>query len=127
MFCVHLALPLMNSFNKIEAAIFPFRFCFLCMGFPFSQLNVFSLYLTAFKYLRYAQLNARYTGLFPAQAEYQRQTDLPFFGGQCRAGKKRREFYKDITIRSPPIVNNQEFPYPMNTGRNSIKFRLLCP
>jgi len=65
----------------------------LPMGFPFSQLNVFSLYLTAFKYLRYAQLNARYTGLFPSQAVYQRQTDLPFFGGQCSASKKRGELY----------------------------------
>ena len=78
----------MKSFNKTKAAIFPCMFCF-----PFSLLNVFSLYLTAFKYLRYAQLNARYTGLFPSQAEYQRQTDLPFFGEECRASKKRREFY----------------------------------
>jgi len=78
----------MKSFNKTEAAIFPCMFCF-----PFSQLHVFSLYLTAFKYLSYTQLNARYAGLFPSQAEYQRQTDLPFFGGECRASKKRREFY----------------------------------
>jgi len=33
----HLSLPLMNSFNKTEAAIFPCRLCFL-KAFPFISL-----------------------------------------------------------------------------------------
>jgi len=35
----HLSLPLMNSFNKTRAAIFPCRVCFL-KSFSFSQLNL---------------------------------------------------------------------------------------
>ena len=35
----HLLLPLMNSFNKTEAAIFPWRLCFL-RGFPFISLII---------------------------------------------------------------------------------------
>jgi len=33
----HLSLPLMDSFNKTEAAVFPFRLCFL-WAFPFISL-----------------------------------------------------------------------------------------
>ena len=39
----HLSFPLMNCFNKIEAAIFPCRFCFL-RAFPFISLVKYFIY-----------------------------------------------------------------------------------
>ena len=52
----HLSLPLMNSFNKIEAAIFPCRLCLL-RAFPFLSLIERGLYKPSDQYGRRKRKN----------------------------------------------------------------------